>query len=802
MFFSEGLHRLPQITIAEGLVFLMSVVGSVIKVLEEVSDAGLRVEICCGIAIAIIVLFSVYLYGKIMKNLHVTKQMKIVCLVCAFLLAFIAVEVNIDGVRYEDTIVTITAGQKNGLSKNSEMWLCGWTEDGEVKSVDELDVQSITNIEYRADSKTYLYHNVDRSGKGELILRFDGSVPNGLIFVKHAWSGMIEIETNVGTKETIDLYDEERGNAVYTVPRGGLMPVWKSALFSAADALVMVPFFGLLIAFLLVVAGLIKRSFFQKNKLDKNGDNKRQAIYLGISATALPIAYLSYLYAQNVSEIQLTFILWIAVALLCITAATYILLYTAFYSIIIAYAGCLLVAVVLFSTSYIRDALAKKIVSENPLLIALLLTAGACTIVFMALLALIKNKNGYNIVFVTAIEILTGMMIIFNVPSAVQVYIRQAGTDGSKYIKTDYIVDPGLKSDANVYWLHCDGMIGFLTYEKYFGDLDWFRQELKNRGFEINEQATFEGGHLTASCVPTLLCPDFYDNFFPAILTEKDIHAAVSRPEEQKILSVMRENSELVSAFRKAGYITAVSGWPEWERYYGDTDEQYFIVEGNLIKTVTNKKEGGAFTSVHVREFQDFLDALLGPMTYIFEGIGEIVEETVVRERISKDVDVSKGYSAPVVAVQSVTCIDDQPRLTIYPFGEAHYPFDYNEFGEKITDGNMDVLAYAEQYRYATKVVLAAVDEIMTRDRNAVIILQGDHGLHGNTEEDFIKAFEESVNANELWNQVLSAIRIPEQYKNGEEVYAYTNPLNISRFLINRFVGRNYEYLPANTPIQ
>ena len=73
--------------------------------------------------------------------------------------------------------------------------------------------------------------------------------------------------------------------------------------------------------------------------------------------------------------------------------------------------------------------------------------------------------------------------------------------------------------------------------------------------------------------------------------------------------------------------------------------------------------------------------------------------------------------------------------------------------------------------------------------------------LHGNTQEDFTAAFGEEAKAEELWNCVISAIRVPEQYQNGEEQFAASNPLNMSRYLVNRFVGKNYEYLPANEPL-
>ena len=40
----------------------------------------------------------------------------------------------------------------------------------------------------------------------------------------------------------------------------------------------------------------------------------------------------------------------------------------------------------------------------------------------------------------------------------------------------------------------------------------------------------------------------------------------------------------------------------------------------------------------------------------------------------------------------------------------------------------------------------------------------------------------------------MNAVYIPEKYQNGDEKYL-SNPLNISRYLVNNFVGDNYTYL-------
>ncbi|MBQ9582101.1 MAG: hypothetical protein IJR21_07005, partial [Synergistaceae bacterium] len=69
-------------------------------------------------------------------------------------------------------------------------------------------------------------------------------------------------------------------------------------------------------------------------------------------------------------------------------------------------------------------------------------------------------------------------------------------------------------------------------------------------------------------------------------------------------------------------------------------------------------------------------------------------------------------------------------------------------------------------------------------------------------EQEFKAAFPDKFNSNtakELWNSTMSAIRVPDKFKTGEEHYALNNPLNITRYLVNNFVGaNNYEYLSPN----
>ena len=86
------------------------------------------------------------------------------------------------------------------------------------------------------------------------------------------------------------------------------------------------------------------------------------------------------------------------------------------------------------------------------------------------------------------------------------------------------------------------------------------------------------------------------------------------------------------------------------------------------------------------------------------------------------------------------------------------------------------------------------IDLILEADPDAVIVLQADHGLHMYTAEQIERVLG-AGSATNIWNSVFSAIRVPAQYQTSDEQYALANPLNISRYIVNRFVGENYSYL-------
>ena len=171
-------------------------------------------------------------------------------------------------------------------------------------------------------------------------------------------------------------------------------------------------------------------------------------------------------------------------------------------------------------------------------------------------------------------------------------------------------------------------------------------------------------------------------------------------------------------------------------------------------------------------------------------------------EVIFPDSDFSdiQSYGNLVQAFSFVLDTQESPQLVlIYP-GLAHYYFDHNENGI-LTEYSEDLEGYYGEYIFSEKVILYLVDEILDKDPNAVIVIQGDHGLHcyvggSNAEEKYSEGLGQDVELEEILNHVLSAVRIPEQYQTENYPEAIQNPRNIVRYLVNSYVGENYEYIP------
>ena len=140
------------------------------------------------------------------------------------------------------------------------------------------------------------------------------------------------------------------------------------------------------------------------------------------------------------------------------------------------------------------------------------------------------------------------------------------------------------------------------------------------------------------------------------------------------------------------------------------------------------------------------------------------------------------------------------PKLVVVFQDQTHGPFLYDENGQRHHGsgytGETDPMAYPPQHKYTSKQIQNYITSILKNNPDAVIVIQGDHGLHMSSPDEFHRCFGNGCQAVELWNSVISAVRIPEKFRTGNETVMLETPLNISRYLINHYVGSsNCKYL-------
>ena len=309
----------------------------------------------------------------------------------------------------------------------------------------------------------------------------------------------------------------------------------------------------------------------------------------------------------------------------------------------------------------------------------------------------------------------------------------------------------------NIYWFHCDGMLSFDVMEDYFGDSQQhFADELKSMGFSINRNAGFEANHSTMYAVPALMSPHYYD----AVLADMINNGEAAAEED---LFIVRQYNELFMAFEQKGYMTLLLGTkgrafpvsvghcydyaPPIERLY---PLRWFRKLKGKQSNIANKY------------------LLLAPRKY--QNMYKCLEDAIKREA-------------------------DAPKFCLLKYNMAHTVFDRLADGQTNPGNHEDILSYPQHHTYSTKLLLVYVRYILNNDAESVIVLQSDHGLHGLSEQHIMERLNiPKEQARDLWNSTMSAIRVPQTYADGTEAHT-ANPLNISRWLVNKFVGDNYPYI-------
>ena len=424
--------------------------------------------------------------------------------------------------------------------------------------------------------------------------------------------------------------------------------------------------------------------------------------------------------------------------------------------LLVAYFFCVPLSEVLSFLSY------RYLAMEMPypvLLTALLLSV----LVFALVRQIIRTKRD--------LQKITKFMNVFTL-CGVGVAVGQAGlyvTTGGVDIPTlETVVPEGRELPAegfpDVYYIILDGYVrSDVLSRTYGGDNGAFLDHLRAQGFYVAEKARSNYSHTHQSLASSL-------NFMHlTALADKQGGRSVNR----RPLNTMIRNNAATKFLKERGYtfVSFSSGFNATE--FKDADV-YLKPEESLS------------------EFESLL-----AMAMPIPGIASKARNgyALHRERIEYIID-------------TLGALPDRegPSFVFAHILAPHPPFVFGEDGGpknpvrayNLADGNNFLLrdtaenyinGYREQAEYITARLQGALDKILERSPDALIVVQGDHGARSSSGQDGDGGID-------YWERlsILNAYHLPG---GGEEkLYRDITPVNTFRVIFNHYFGTSLELLP------
>ena len=433
------------------------------------------------------------------------------------------------------------------------------------------------------------------------------------------------------------------------------------------------------------------------------------------------------------------------------------------------------------------------------------------TIYFFIILALAKLlKINNNIIVNNSYYVITISIILLSIFTVYKLVIlktdelmRTKNYDTKIKIKVE-----NKKEKPNIYWIHADAMTSIDTTKKYFDYKDnSFREYLENEGFIEIKDAKVEAGHQTITSLPALFNPNYYDNFYYKYLEELEESFATNKKTniyvnyDELTKHRMYEN-ELINSLKKNKYkIVQIGDYNNYSsldaNYLYDIYGSKFFDKKYRYVNLESKKNIDIMKTIRLRKFY----LLMGMITGVYLDDNTFGKSTNdYKINLDKYEYLNKGnYKTGRLIAKSIVDgnkLDNNNKFFFIYFDALHIEWYFDENGE-INDikevYNLD--NYVGNYIYSTHLISDIVSLIKDNDPNSVIIIQADHGIHGvkdNRLEEYLNIEKNEIK--NIRNSTISAIYIPEEYKNGEE-NNLNNPLNITRYLVNNYVGKNYKYI-------
>lgn len=384
-----------------------------------------------------------------------------------------------------------------------------------------------------------------------------------------------------------------------------------------------------------------------------------------------------------------------------------------------------------------------------------------------------KIRPAFNVLVICIITIFT-----LNVAPAVnhevtivraRNQLNEQQVEGGLYLKREFNVESDLPK-PDIYWFHMDGMVSIEMLDYFWGTSnDYLREELYQRGFVIYNDAKLNASN-TMIAIAALFSPAFYDSFYGERMVSVE-----NKLTEERVLAMNTEMAQM-------GLTYADDIIPYFELFVALLAGGYEIIN----------------TRPHSGVMPNSFEHLTGNQSFItrqWEGL--------LRGGLMELISLTTPISLPLENIEQVPLMrshlegDPEPlaRFVWIANVDAHMLDLALRVDPTVTERDPTRYdLYPLGFERAAQFMIMKIDEILERNPHAVIVIQSDHGIHVQSTQQYMLDQGYSLDqVLDLAHSVFSAVRIPDEYGGIEAPIA---PLNITRELVNRFVGENYELLP------
>ena len=264
-------------------------------------------------------------------------------------------------------------------------------------------------------------------------------------------------------------------------------------------------------------------------------------------------------------------------------------------------------------------------------------------------------------------------------------------------------------------------------------NMEWY---LKDNDFVTNEKANFIGGNHTCLSLISMYSPHFYDEYFKNYLedlVDKHINGGLTRYTcDYNDLINKRLDNELLKSLKKKEYTTIQIN--EFNQYSSLKTDYLFDIRENSIddnylyyenlKDYKNKDYMKYLKSVRINNYTKINESRFLGKKEKYDDIDvskykylDTIDNHEIR-KIIKSLDLSKK-------------IKSNKNFIFIDYNLNHIDWKFDKEGNYIDESRFkDLENYGNNYEYSTKVLIDLVQYIKDNDKDSVIIIESDHGIH------------------------------------------------------------------------